>query len=245
MKQIDASSSIALADARQGLAGSGYAFVSGAVASAALGVPGGAADFTASWNRLALDTYLADGGKYRLRRHASLVQGFDPPSLLEVAYRPHWQPKSYNHLHGGVFRHFEPVERTIAEHPVYQRLIAGLGQLFASLMPVPRWYVEAHQFRIDASAGEGRPTPEGDHRDGVDYVALVLIRRGGVDGGVTSIFDAQHHLIATKQLSEPWSLMLLDDARVTHATTPITAAGAEPIRDTLVITYRKDGFLQP
>ena len=246
MKHIDAPSSIALSEARQQLADHGFAFVSGAAASAALGLQAATqAEFIASWNRLALDTYLADGGKYRMRRHASLVQTFEPPALEEVAYRPHWQPKSYNHLHGGVFRHFESVEQGIAAHPIYLSLINGLGQLFASVMPTPRWYVEAHQFRIDASSGEARPTPEGAHRDGVDYVALALIRRGTVEGGVTSIFDTDGKLIATEKLSEPWSLMLLDDARVTHATTPIKAAGPEPIRDTLVITYRKDGFLEP
>lgn len=246
MNQVDAPPLAALADARRGLAEQGFAFVSGSVAAGALGVQAqAAADFVQSWERLSLDTYLADGGKYRLRRHASLTQDFAPPALTEVAYRPHWQPKSYNHLHGGVFRHFEAVEPAIAAHPVYLNLIAGLGQLFASLMPVARWYVEAHQFRIDASAGEARPTPEGAHRDGVDYVALALIRRGTVDGGVTSIFDNDKRLLATEKLAEPWSLMLLDDTRVIHSTTPITAAGAMPIRDTLVITYRKDGFLQP
>jgi hypothetical protein len=247
MKQIDAPfSTIALAEARLSLESWGFAFVAGATARAALQVGQAvAADFVASWDRLRLDTYLADGGKYRYRRHGSLIQEFDPPTLTEVAYRPHWQPKAYNHLHGGVFRHFEPVEPAIAAHPVYLRLVQGLGQFLGALAGVPRWYVEAHQFRIDASAGEARPTPEGAHRDGVDFVALVLIRRGTVAGGVTSIFGADQALLATEMLSEPWSLMLLDDARVTHATTPITAAGAAPIRDTLVLTYRKDGFLQP
>jgi hypothetical protein len=245
MKHIEAPSSIALAEARHSLQTRGFAFVPGSTVSAALRVDQAAADFVASWDRLCLDTYLADGGKYRYRRHASLIQTFDPPTLAEVAYRPHWQPKSYNHLHGGVFRKFEPVEPAIAAHPVYRRLIEGLGQFMHSLMAVPRWYVEAHQFRLDAGAGEARPTPEGAHRDGVDYVALVLIRRGDIDGGVTSIFAADKSLLATEMLSEPWSLMLLDDARVTHATTPISAAGPAPTRDTLVLTYRKDGFLQP
>lgn len=246
MKQVDAPSVIALSEARRSLNEQGFAFVPGAIAATALNVQAQAsADFVQSWEHLSLDTYLADGGKYRLRRHASLTQDFEPPALAEVAYRPHWQPKGYNHLHGGVFRHFEPVERAIARHPAYLGMIDGLGQLFASLMPVKRWYVEAHQFRIDASAGEARPTPEGAHRDGVDYVALVLIRRGTVAGGVTSIFSNDRKLLATEKLSEPWSLMLLDDARVIHSTTPITAAGGTPIRDTLVLTYRKDGFLQP
>jgi hypothetical protein len=247
MKHIEAPTSIALSEARHGLETSGFAFVDGATVRAALKLaPAACADFVASWDRLALDTYLADGGKYRYRRHASLIETLNPPALDQVTYRPHWQPKSYNHLHGGVFRQFEPVEAGVAAHPVYRNLIEALGQLFAGLAPaVPRWFVEAHQFRIDASAGEARPTPEGAHRDGVDFVALVLIRRGTVDGGVTSIYDADKNCIATEMLAEPWSLMLLDDIRVTHGTTPITAAGPNATRDTLVVTYRRDGFLEP
>ena len=53
-----------------------------------------------------------------------------------------------------------------------------------------RWFVEAHAFRIDPRAGVGRPTPEGAHRDGVDFVAVVLVERRGVRGGETRVFDA-------------------------------------------------------
>ena len=57
-------------------------------------------------------------------------------------------------------------------------------------MPVTRWSIEAHQFRIDTVDGLGRPTPEGAHRDGVDFVAVVLVARNGVKGGETRVFEA-------------------------------------------------------
>ena len=45
-------------------------------------------------------------------------------------------------------------------------------------------------------------------------------------------------------LTEPWSLLLLDDARVIHETTPIQPLQADRLgwRDTLVLTYRRNGF---
>jgi nucleotide-binding universal stress UspA family protein len=43
-------------------------------------------------------------------------------------------------------------------------------------------------------------------------------------------------------LTEPWSLLLLDDARVVHETTPIQPVGAAGHRDTLVLTARAGGF---
>ena len=46
-------------------------------------------------------------------------------------------------------------------------------------------------------------------------------------------------------LTEPWSVLLLDDARVIHETTPIQpqTEGVLGWRDTLVLTYRAGGFL--
>ncbi|MGQ3198211.1 MAG: 2OG-Fe dioxygenase family protein, partial [Hydrogenophaga sp.] len=45
-------------------------------------------------------------------------------------------------------------------------------------------------------------------------------------------------------LREPWSLLLLDDARVIHESTPIQPLDADALgwRDTLVVTYRQGAF---
>jgi hypothetical protein len=104
------------------------------------------------------------------------------------------------------------------------------------------WYVEAHQFRIDTEGGIGRPTPEGAHRDGVDLVAVFLVRREGIKGGETRVFQADGPAGQRFTLAEPWSLLLLDDERVIHETTPIQPTGGQGHRDTLVLTYRAGGF---
>jgi hypothetical protein len=117
--------------------------------------------------------------------------------------------------------------------------------VFAALSPVPRWYIEAHQFRIDTAKGLGRPTPEGAHRDGVDFVALILVGRRQISGGETRVFDAGGRAGVSFTLQEPWSMLLMDDARVTHETTPIQAQGASGARDTLVLTYRAGDFQAP
>lgn len=207
--------------------------------------------FFDSWENLPRDTHLADGGRYRFRRHASLLQTFLPPanggssSLMQVPYRPHWQPLLYNKLHGGRFRHFAPITEQLTDSTVYHLLVTRLGEWFCTVKPTQQWFIEAHQFRIDASQGPGRPTPEGPHRDGVDFVALLLIRRGTLRGGVTTIHTLEGETLVQTTLLEPFTLMLLDDNRVAHATTPIEADGPLPMRDTLVITYRSGGFLEP
>ena len=195
-----------------------------------------------SWDDLRPDTYLKDGGSYRLRRHACFV--LEDGALQQAPHRAHWQPVDYNALHGGMRRWFEPVEPATIAQPAWAQLLNGVAAMCTRLMPVPRWYVEAHQFRIDTSDGIGRPTPEGAHRDGVDFVAVFLVGRMGIKGGETRVFEANGPAGQRFTLSEPWSLLLMDDARMIHETTPIqpNVDGAPGHRDTLVLTYRADGF---
>ena len=65
--------------------------------------------FADSWNRLELDTYMADGGRYRRRRHATFAAGADG-AIARKPHQPHFQSLDYNPLHGGIARWFEPVE---------------------------------------------------------------------------------------------------------------------------------------
>jgi hypothetical protein len=111
---------------------------------------------------------------------------------------------------------------------------------------IPAWYIEAHQFRIDTEHGIGRPTPEGAHRDGVDFIAIVLVARERVIGGETRVFPLGSDQGVRFTLEEPWSALLLDDTRVVHETTPIQQAASDVgWRDTPVITYRAGGFQAP
>ncbi len=198
------------------------------------------------WASLPRDQYLRDGGRYRSRRYACFVQEFGAsPSLKQAPHRAHWQPTSYNALHGGLERWFEPIAPELANSPVWRQLVSSIGALFRQVRPVDRWYIEAHQFRIDTADGIGRPTPEGAHRDGVDFVALMLVRRRNVRGGETRIFDAHGPTGIRFTMQESWSLLLMDDERVIHETTPIQPDGEGGVRDTLVLTYRAGGFQSP
>jgi hypothetical protein len=117
-----------------------------------------------------------------------------------------------------------------------------MAKLANQLRGKQTWFAEAHQFRIDTEGGIGRPTPEGAHRDGVDIVAVFLVAREGVKGGETRVFDAHGPTGVRFTLTEPWSVLLLDDAKVIHETTPIQPTSADAFRDTLVITLRAGGF---
>lgn len=230
----------------ENLSKAGYAFASPADLGPALHV-----DVTQLspldewWSALPRDEYLRDGGRYRARRHSCFIQEINPAALTQVPHRAHWQPTSYNALHGGLERWFEPIDPAVVKAPVWTQLLTSIGSVFAQIRRVDRWFIEAHQFRIDTADGIGRPTPEGAHRDGVDFVALMLVRRRNVRGGETRVFDANGPSGVRFTMQEPWSLLLMDDERVIHETTPIQPDGENGVRDTLVLTYRAGGFQAP
>ena len=141
----------------------------------------------------------------------------------------------------------EPMSAGDTGCPAWHALLRALAGVASALKGAQPWYVEAHQFRIDTAGGIGRPTPEGAHRDGVDLVAVLLVAREGVKGGETRVFDADGPAGLRFTMSQPWTTLLLDDARVIHETTPIQPidAAQRGHRDTLVITLRAGGFQGP
>jgi hypothetical protein len=192
------------------------------------------------WQDLPRDPYLKDGGRYRFRRHASYT--LSGPELTMVPHRAHWQSLDYNALHGGIERWFEPITQSLANNLAWQAVIKNTAELLSSIKPVNTWFIEAHQFRIDTSDGIGRPTPEGAHRDGVDFVGVFLINRHGIKGGETRIFEVNTSAGLRFTLTEPWSVLLMNDERMIHETTPIQPTIPHGYRDTLVLTFRSSGF---
>ena len=199
-------------------------------------------DLHRAWDGLPPDAYLRDGGRYRRRRHSCFVVNGE--QVHQVPHRAHWQPLEYNALHGGMQRWFEPVQPEAVSLPVWSRLLERVGEAASALRGAQPWYVEAHVFRIDTTDGIGRPTPEGAHRDGVDLVAVFMVDRHAIKGGESRVFETDGPRGQRFTLTEPWSLLLLDDERVIHETTPIQPQAQDQLgwRDTLVLTYRRGGF---
>src|SRR5262245_37168514 len=201
------------------------------------------ASFVASWNELELDAYMADGGRYRRRRHA--VLGAFPGAAIErQPHQPHYQSLEYNPVHGGVARWFEPITPEVASSATLQTVLVFCRQLFEALAGRARpWRIEVHQFRIEARGSEaGRPTPEGLHRDGVDYVLVLLVNRRNIASGTTSIHALDGRVLGQFTLTDPFDAALVDDSRVAHGVTPVAAIdSSQPAyRDVLVVTFKAD-----
>lgn len=197
--------------------------------------------FAASWGDLAPDTYLARLGRQRRRRHAVFSVSAAGQVQREAA-QPHFQSSQYNALQGDIQRWFRPIRPALADGSSVRRILEVGRQLFGALAPeVAAWRVELHQFRIEAGAGRvGEPTPEGVHRDGVDYVMVLLIDRRNIESGTTTIHARDGVLLGSFTLAQTLDAALVDDARVMHGVTPVTAFDpAQPAhRDVLVVTFR-------
>lgn len=248
---IDLDHALTVADARARLVHQGFAVLTPAALAGLAGRPlAELAALAPFWDDLRPDRYLRDRGRYRSRRHgcAVLDVGDGDARLVDVPHRAHWQSTAYNALHGGLERWFEPLDPRMTGAAAWRELVASLGRCVAGVRAPAggRWYVEAHPFRIDTCDGVGRPTPEGAHRDGVDFVAVILVGRREISGGETRVFEADGPRGVRFTLDTPWTALVLDDTRVIHESTPIQPLGAAGgHRDTLVLTYRAGGFQAP
>lgn len=201
--------------------------------------------FAASWNDLGVDTYMADSGRYRRRRFS--VFAISAHGSTRKPHQPHYQSRDYNPLNGGIERWFPPFLDSTADHVTLRAILELCFSLFHSLTSVGHrpasWHVECHQFRIEARVGEeGRPTPEGLHRDGVDWVLVMLVARENIAEGVTSIHDSTQTLVGRFTLTEPLDSAFVDDSRMFHGVTPVVPLdpAKSAYRDVLVVTFRRE-----
>jgi hypothetical protein len=224
----------------------GFAFVHADEMRAALLRAGSLEDwpaFAASWDDLGLDTYMADGGRYRKRRFAVFGAKAGAPAIERKPHQPHYQSRDYNTLNGGIERWFAPILPEVGSGPTMTAILDFCRDLFERLSGPQDWHIELHQFRIEARLGEeGRPTPEGMHRDGVDWVLVLMVRRENVASGETTIYDLARRPLGSFTLTEPLDAAWVDDSRVYHGVTSVRPLdpAAPAYRDVLVLTFRRE-----
>ena len=161
---------------------------------------------------------------------------------MREPHQAHFQTVDYNPLNGGVERWFEPIKDDVAAGSSMTTILGFCRDMFGALAPrLDRWHIEVHQFRIEAKPGvHGKPTPEGMHRDGVDWVLVLLIKRHNIRSGTTTIADLDKQSLGSFTLTDPFDAAIVDDSRVYHGVTPIEPIdAAQPAyRDVLVVTFR-------
>jgi hypothetical protein len=199
--------------------------------------------FARSWHDLKRDEYMGDGGTYRLRRYSEFHLAQTTGSLQLLAHRPYRQSKQDNYLNGDMDQLYLPMQEDAQKNALFRQILFAFADVMAVLHPSVDWLVQVFQNRILASHGQlGHPTPEGVHRDGVDYVLTLLIERENVAGGESRVFaqDGQT-LQAAKTLTGPGDYIFLNDRVLKHSVQPIQrlVQAQEGHRDVLIAMFTK------
>jgi hypothetical protein len=199
--------------------------------------------FSRAWDDLPLDAYLPGGATYRRRRHAKFrMQGGRMTRVHDAGYV---QSAEANPLIGGAVRHLAPFGDAHATDPFFVALVRHNAAVFdacAGRAAPPGWEVDAHLVRVTARPGSpGRPSPEGRHRDGFDFIALHHIRRVNVTGGVTTVHATQPDAppLAERLFTAPLDSLYARDARILHDVSPV-GQGPQPgpgHRDMLLMSF--------
>lgn len=193
--------------------------------------------FARSWDDLALDEHMADGGRYRRRRHAVFHLPSLDAQIVRAPHRAHFQTREFNPLNGGTRRWFAPITLEFAANPIFTSMMRAFISLATHAAGPADWDIEVHQFRITADVPCATPTPEGVHRDGVDIAFIVLVSRTGVSGGVTRLLADDGQLVSNFTMASPGECVMLNDRRLRHGVSPIDAEAHDAYRDTLVVTF--------
>jgi hypothetical protein len=197
--------------------------------------------FQAVFEDMPVDSYMNDGGSYRLRRFGRFVYTRDDDGLALQPHRPYSQPKYFNPLNGGMERHFAPLTDEMVNNEVMQRVLRLLGAGYSALEDQPRWRINTYFNRIIARSEEmGQPVPEGMHRDGVKFSCLFMVNHINFTGGDSTLFDLlTHKPVFEGRLSAGGQMLVFRDDTVLHDTTGIRPAkeGSLGYRDVLVIEF--------
>lgn len=199
------------------------------------------ATFAQSWHDLLQDEYMADRGKYRFRRYSEFCLDPARHTLSMLAHRPYRQSKEENYLNGGIDRLYSPMREDIRVNKAFSQALLSCAKVMAPLHPSAEWFVQVFQNRIFAKPDEpGKPTPEGIHRDGVDYVLTMMIKRHNVEGGESLVYAQDGRTLkASVTLKEPGDFIFLDDRLMKHSVQPIVrlSPAEDGYRDVLIAMF--------
>ncbi len=130
--------------------------------------------------------------------------------------------------------------------PAWGQLVRALGNLFAAVRAVPRWYIEAHQFRIDTCRGH-RPSDSG--RCASRRRRLRRRDPGQSQRRAAAAKRACSTRKARRACASRWSspgLRCCSTMRKSYTRRRRSRKpGRSGVRDTLVLTFRADRFQAP
>ncbi|MGK7872723.1 MAG: 2OG-Fe dioxygenase family protein [Xenococcaceae cyanobacterium] len=169
---------------------------------------------------LPVDPYLKRN--YRFRRVSRFIVSGD--ELIKLPHGHFLQTKDYNHSLGGIKREFADIDDAIIAQDDFKKIIFAFSKI---CQLNPEADIAVHQARITCSMNNfGKPTPEGMHRDGADFVGIFSIARNNIQGGETHLYTPKKDKTVFRKVLNPGEFLLVNDHKFLHFTTPI-----KPISD--------------
>jgi hypothetical protein len=194
-------------------------------------LPPAGEELLASFNDLVLDPYC--GGNQRYRRFDQYHIRFEDGrwQLTLLPHRSFIQSKRYNVFAGGLLRDFEPL---CVDPSLY-------ADVCARAIPLPtdtEWQINVHQCRVIASPDiPGISVPEGPHRDGHEYTAILVSRRHQINGAITRLSPlGESEPFFTTVLNDNQALVFSDE-RMFHYTTNLEPFDDSGHRDLWMIVF--------
>lgn len=181
---------------------------------------------------LPLDPFLKE--KCRFRRFSRYA--IEAPNLARLGHKVFVQSIKHNKLLGAVERDYMELDESLSATEDFRNLIFSFVE--ACHAPPAESEIGVHQIRI-ASTLEiaGKPSPEGIHEDGFDYVGIFCADRYNVSGGETCLYRPGEAEPLYCHMLEPGELLVFDDKRLMHCTSPIYALSSEGgVRDVFILT---------
>lgn len=222
------------------LGSQGYSYVSANEFTIANASTADVVDMADEWNNLEVDNYLQNDASFRERRFGRFAYQPSSGRLTQLAHKPYFQAAKTNTYAGGMQRIVAPLTDRFARNPLLRELISQDFACFPTVDfdPDELWHVAVHLFRIIGREGEiGEPTPEGVHRDDIDFGAMHLISRSNAEGGLSRIHEEDHSVKAELCLERRLDTLFWADTNVLHSVTPIHPKdkNERAVRDILII----------
>ncbi|MCE7578150.1 2OG-Fe dioxygenase family protein [Aliivibrio fischeri] len=168
-----------------------------------------------SFNYLKKDQYAPHARRYR--RFSQFKVYFDDKWVFELLpHRPLIQSKSINTASGGIAREFEPMDTDPSK---------VMGDIFEKLCidKSRAWHLDINQYRVYGSKSEqGVSVPEGRHRDGHQFVQIIVFERKDITGSVLSLYNTlSEEKPRFSDVILPGEAILINDEQVFHDATPV------------------------
>ena len=152
-------------------------------------------------------------GKYRLRRYSMVELLAEPYMFKQLPTNTFMQTDEYNDFQGNVERKFDNIDECILNGKGMKELIYKFRM--GNKLPIGT-PIDIHQMRIITLYDETPVSPEGVHRDGYDFIAMIGIARDNIKGGHLLVYteqDGDHFMSIPLNAGQ---MVTLDDTKLWH-----------------------------